>query len=157
MGAELPVFRILHPKPCVLKTYAILACVLRAHGFTCKIRNNVSSASILRRQSSILSCNRGAYHLLVWNHKKIDTKPIFTVPDMRPNLALISGTVKTNVASTLLWPNTPWCNCKWLVGLILSRPCNYGAKIARKLFFGQKPVRKHLYLVWDFAWVDKVV
>ena len=35
MDAELPVLRILHPKPCVHNTYAILGYVLRAHGFAC--------------------------------------------------------------------------------------------------------------------------
>ena len=48
MGAELPVFRILHANPCARKTYPKMAYVLRAHGFACKIRNTGSSATIFR-------------------------------------------------------------------------------------------------------------
>ena len=53
MDAELPVFRILHPKPCARNKYPILGCVVRTHGFECKIRNTGRLAPIFRRQASI--------------------------------------------------------------------------------------------------------
>ena len=39
-------------------------------------------------------CKQTTYPLKVFDHKKIDVKPIFTVPDMMPNLVSISGTVE---------------------------------------------------------------
>ena len=138
MGAERPVLRILHPKPCAHSTYAILGYVLCAHGFAWKMRNKASSAPRLHRQSRILTYNTETYHSLVCEHTKIDAKLIFTVPDMRPNLASISGTVEMSVAPTLLGLDTSICYCLLLVGIILIRPCNFGGKLLVQLFFWTK-------------------
>ena len=76
----------------------------------------------------------GSLHL-VSGQKKIDVKPIFTVPDIMPNLALISGTVKISVASILLCLNISWCYCTLLVNIISDRPCNFEGKTSTKPFF----------------------
>ena len=106
MDAELPVLRILHPKPCARKTYAILGYVLCAHGFAWKILNNVISAPIFCRQSSILSCNRKPYRPLVCEHTKIDTKPISGSLDQCHNLALILETPEIGAASIFTCTDT---------------------------------------------------
>ena len=124
MGAELPAFRIYHPKPCSRKIHVILGCVLLIHGFVWKIRNNGSSAPIFHRQSSILLCNRGVYRPLVCEHTKNDDKPIFRSLEQCLNLALILETTKTGAASIFLWSHTNvWC-VPLLHGNILDWPQN---------------------------------
>ena len=49
---------------------------------------------------------RAACRLWVGDVKKIDAKPIFTVPDMMPNLAIMSGTVKISAALVFFLSNT---------------------------------------------------
>ena len=105
MGAELPVFRICHPKPCSRKTHPILGCILRTHGFGWQIRNNGRSAPIFRRQASILLCNWGTFHPSVCEHKKIDTKPIFSSLEQCHNLALILETPE--IGETSVCSGTP--------------------------------------------------
>ena len=80
-------------------THAILACVLSAHGCGRKFWSRLISASIFRSQPSFYIAKKAACPLLVRDQKKIDAKPIFTVPDIMPNLALISETVKISAAS----------------------------------------------------------
>ena len=106
MGAERPVFRILHPKPCAHNTYAILGYVLCAHGFAWKMRNIVSSAPRFRRQPSILSYNMEVYHALVCELTKIDVKPIFGSLDQCHILALILETPEIGEASIFPCTNT---------------------------------------------------
>ena len=106
MDAELPVFRILHSKPCARNIYPILGCVLRTHGFGCKMRNIMNLAPIFHRHSSILSCNRETYHLLVCEHTKIDAKPIFGSLDQCQNLALILEPPEIGEASIFPYANT---------------------------------------------------
>ena len=48
MGAEFPIFRILHANPCLNRMHPKMGCVLREHGFGWQIRNTGSSAPILR-------------------------------------------------------------------------------------------------------------
>ena len=98
MRAELPVFRLEHPKLCWRKHTPILACALSAHGCVWKIWSGWNSASIFRSQPSFYMCKQAACRLWVGDVKKIDVKPIFTVPDMMPNLAIMSGTVKISAA-----------------------------------------------------------
>ena len=86
-------------------------------------------------QPSFYMCKQTTYPLMVFDHKKIDVKPIFTVPDMMSNLASISGTVEMSAASTLLGLNTSACYCLLFVGIILIRPCNFGSKLWVKPFF----------------------
>ena len=78
---------------------------------------------------------RESHPLKVFDHKKIDAKPIFTVTDMMPNLASISGTVEMSVASIFLGLNPSACYWILFVGIILSRPRNSGSKLSLKLFF----------------------
>ena len=103
---ELPKTRICHPKPCSRKTHPILGCILRAHGFGWQIRNNGRSAPIFRRQASILLCNWGTFHPSVCEHKKIDTKPIFSSLEQCHNLALILETPEIGEASICSGLNT---------------------------------------------------
>ena len=63
MGAELPLFRILHTNPCVYKTHAKIAYVFLTHGFGCKIRNTGRSAPILRWQSCLGAPRGRGYRL----------------------------------------------------------------------------------------------
>ena len=91
MGAQLPLFRIFHPNPCARRTHPKMGCVLRAHGFGWKIRDNGSSAPIFCRQASILSYNWAAYQTLVWENRKIDAKPIFRPLDQWHNFDINSG------------------------------------------------------------------
>ena len=58
-----------------------------------------NSASIFRSQPSFCMCKQAAYPLSVSAQHRIDAKPIFTVPYIMPNLALISGTAKISAAS----------------------------------------------------------
>ena len=64
MGAQLPLSRIFHPNPCARRTYPILGCVLRAHGFGWQIRVFGSSTSVFRPQSCQIAHVRWAYRLL---------------------------------------------------------------------------------------------
>ena len=106
MDAELPVFRILHPKPCARNKYPILGCVLRTHGFECQIRNNGRLAPIFRRQATIQSYNMKAYHAPVCDHTKIDAKPIFGSLDQCQNMALILEPPEIGEASIFACTNT---------------------------------------------------
>ena len=103
---ELPKSRICHPNPCARRTHPILGCVLRAHGFGWKIRNNGISDPIFCRQASILLCNWGAYRALVWQNKKIDAKSIFRSLEQCHNLALFLETLKIGAASIFVYANT---------------------------------------------------
>ena len=94
-----------------------------------------NSASIFRSQPSFYVCKHAACPFLVSEQKRIDVKPIFTVPDIMPNLALISETVKISAASIFLWLNTSWHYWLLLVNIILYRPCNLEGKLSTKLFF----------------------
>ena len=101
---------------------------------------NENSSMILHEQlgrCKVVGLNQAC---CVWvvDVEEIDAKPIFTVPDMRPNLASISGTVEMSVASTLLGLDTSICYCLLLVGIILIRPCNFGGKLLVQLFFWSK-------------------
>ena len=106
MVAELPVFRIWQSKPCARIKYPILGCFLCTHGFGCQIRNNGRLAPIFRRQASILSYNMEAYHALVCDHTKIDTKPIFGSLDQCQNMTLILEPPEIGEASIFMYTNT---------------------------------------------------
>ena len=133
MGAELPVFRIFHPKPCWHQTHPILGCILLKHGFAWKIRNIGSSAPIFRRQSSILlgTMQLGAMPSVgVWG-QKIDHKPIFRSLEQCSNLALILETVKIGEASIFLVTNTNGWYCAQLHITIHGRPQNMGSELRK--------------------------
>ena len=138
MRAELPVFRIFQSKPCVHKTHPILAYALNAHGCGWKFWFDMVSGSKFCTQPRFHMFKQATYPLSVSDQKKIDARPIFTVPDNMPNLALMSGTVKISAVSILLWPNTSCCYCALLVGIIADRPCNFGVELPTKLFFSAK-------------------
>ena len=53
-----------------------------------------NSVPILRRQSCIMLCNRVIYHLLVFESRKTDVKPIFVSLEQCQNLTLILETTK---------------------------------------------------------------
>ena len=128
MVAELPVFRIWQSKPCARIKYPILGCVLRTHGFGCKMRNIMNLAPIFRRHSSILSCNRETYHLLVCEHTKIDAKPIFGSLDQCQNLALILEPPEIGEASIFPYTNTN----AWHVFLLYIITLDWLQNIVRK-------------------------
>ena len=129
MSAELPVFHIFHPKPCVRKIHHILGCILCKHGFACKIWNTGSSAPIFRSPPSILLCNRAAYHLLVLENKKIDIAPIFRSLEQCHNLTLILETMKIVAASIFVQTNTN----AWYVTLFYITILDWPQNMVRKL------------------------
>ncbi len=72
IGAEFPVFHILHANTCSRKIHTKMECVLREHGFGSQIRNNGSSAHILLWQSCLGAPRGRGYSLLVIDQIKIN-------------------------------------------------------------------------------------
>ena len=103
IDTELPVLRIYHPKLCVNETHPILGCIiLHKHRLECKICKMGNSVPILRRQSCIMLCNRVIYHLLVFESRKTDVKPIFVSLEQCQNLTLILETTKIGESGIFL-------------------------------------------------------
>ena len=138
MRDKLPVFRPEHPKLCWCKHTADFGMFLSARGCACKFWCGRSSGSKFCIESTFYVFKRPACRLWVTGIKKIDAKPIFTVPDMLPNLASISGTVEMSVASTFLGLNISTCYCLLLVGIILIRRAILVANSWCNLFFWSK-------------------
>ena len=150
MIAERPIFRIYHPKTCALKTYAILACNLSAHGFGWKFWFDGNLDPKFCIEASFCVYKQTVYHLCVGDVEKIDAKPIFTVPDMMPNLAIMSGTVKISAALLFFLSNTDTWHCTMFMTIIVDRPCNVGGKLSSELFFWAKPC------VWTCTLVGQI-
>ncbi len=104
MGAERPVFRIWHPKPCWRKTHPILGCILREHGFGSQIRNTGSSGRILLWQSCLGAPSGRGYRLLIPDHQKIDNMPFSRSLEQGQNWPLILETMKIGA------PSIFWCS-----------------------------------------------
>ena len=80
-------------------------------------------------------------------HTKIDAKPIFTVPDMRPNLASISGTVEMRVTSTLLGLNTSTCYVLLIVSGHNPDPAvQFWGQTLGKIFYLVKNLCSNIYI-----------
>ena len=73
IGAELPVFHILHANPCLHRMHPKMWCILRTHGFGWKIRNTGSSALILLWQSCLGAPGVRGYRLLISDQIKINS------------------------------------------------------------------------------------
>ena len=75
--------------------------------------------------------------------EKIDAKPIFTVPDDMPNLAIMFGTVKIGVAFVSFELNSNKLHCAFTLTIVPNRPCNPECKFVPEHFFQAKTcVRK---------------
>ena len=138
MRDKLPVFRPEHPKLCWCKHTADFGMFLSAHGCAWKFWCGRSSGSKFCIESTFYVCKRPACRLWVADIKKIDAKPIFTVPDMLPNLAIMSGTVKISVVLIFFSCNNNKWHCILLLTIIADRPCNLGVKLCVQRFFWAK-------------------
>ena len=98
MHAERPVFCLDHPKLMLAETQVILACVLTAHGCVWNFWFGRSWGSNFCMQSGFYMCKQAACCVCGGDVKKIDFKPIFTVPETLSNLALFHETVKIDEA-----------------------------------------------------------
>ena len=119
-------------------TQSILACVLSEHRCAWKFWFSTILCSKFYMQSRFYICNQAACCLWVGDVKKIDVKPIFTVTETLPILALFHETVKIGEASIFL---DIYCNrqdCKLIPNSKASGLRNIGAQRARKHFFQPK-------------------
>ena len=98
MHAERPVFCLDHPKLMLAETQVILACVLTAHGCVWNFWFGRSWGSNFCMQSGFYMCKQAACCVWGGDVKKIDFKPIFTVPETLSNLILFHETVKIDEA-----------------------------------------------------------
>ena len=98
MHAERPVFCLDHPKLMLAETQVILSCVLTAHGCVWNFWFGRSWGSNFCMQSGFYMCKQAACCVCGGDVKKIDFKPIFTVPETLSNLALFHETVKIDEA-----------------------------------------------------------
>ena len=154
---KLPKTRICQPKPCARRTHPKMGCVLRAHGFGWKIRDNGSWAPIFCRRASILSYNwvPVAYQTLVWENRKIDAKSIFRSLDQCHNFGINSGDGEN-------WRGIDFCVhkhqrmvCCHILYINIILAAKYGVQIPK---IAPKPctymcVLKHnIHLIW-YGWI----
>ena len=92
----------------------------------------------LFRESWFYVCKQAACRLWVGDFSKSYVNPIFTVPDMLQNLAIMYGTVKINAALvSFLWNSSRSYHTLVLTG-IANRPCNLEVKLWSERFFQAK-------------------
>ncbi len=100
----------------------------------CKIRNTGNLAPIFRRQPSFYMCKQAACRLWVGEVKKIDAKPIFTVPDMMSIDNNVWDGENQRGIVFFLSNNNKW-HSALLQTMIADRPCNFGGKLSPELCF----------------------